>query len=163
MLVYSRICCLFLIVKLLLTQIHSKLMQFLFLKFSITLIGKRLLWPSAHSDRYSLDSIVWQKDFVMLEVPPSCQETNPRFSQFFENTSENKFSLTPTMQQKAFIHPGVKSMLGTVMAISFLGHTCFSKICNIVLNCLESMICIKEMAMEVKSTEERCSDIGTLA
>lgn len=122
----------FLIVKLLLlTQTHSKLMQLLFLKSSTTSVGKRVkgsLWPSAHGngERHSVDSIVWQKDFVILEVPPSYQDTNPCFSQFCE--SRNMFSLPPTTQWKALTHPGVKTMLATVMAISFLGQPCFSKL-----------------------------------
>lgn len=52
----------------------------------------------------------------------------PLFSLFCERIT--KFALPPIKQEKVPIHLGVKNMLGTVMAISFLGKY-FSKICNV--------------------------------
>ena len=120
------------------------------------------MWPSAHGngERYSVDSIMWQKDFVILEVPPSCQDTNPWSPQFCE--SRNKFSLLSTTQKKAVIHPGVKTTLGTVMAASFLGSTTFQQSLQYTPK-LSGVSDVQETTREVKGTEERCSDTETWA
>lgn len=67
--------------------------------------------------------------------------------------------MPPTVQEKAPLHLGVKNMLGTVMAISFLAKRISAKFpTDLKLSGVKEK---PEMATKVKGNEEKSSDVET--